>query len=168
METVSDELTSPLATLPEVCEPASNLLVCIPSYSGKVSMETFASLFNSRGFPGHLSCLCIGRDAYLDSVRNRLVTAFLEHEEFSDLFKTHIVDGGKFVGEDVAFSATWRHLGGKIWVLPNLNFQHVGLKTHEGNFSNYLMRVCDGRHEEDGKFRGEVEQDGARGQSRAA
>lgn len=47
-----------------------------------------------------------------------------------------------WIGEDVRMAHLWRSVGGKIFIDPNLDFQHVGQWTWQGNFSDYLRRVC--------------------------
>ena len=50
--------------------------------------------------------------------------------------------GGEFIGEDVRFCRQWRERGGKIWLLPDITFQHLGFKTWEGNFHQHLLKIC--------------------------
>lgn len=53
-------------------------------------------------------------------------------------FKTKILDMG-YHGQDKLFCEEWRRLGGKIWVIPNLNFSHTGDKTWTGNLYQWLV-----------------------------
>lgn len=55
------------------------------------------------------------------------------------LFSPGVVDG-EFYGEDIGFCNKWRALGGEIWIDPNCSFKHVGLKSYEGNYLEYLQK----------------------------
>lgn len=55
------------------------------------------------------------------------------------LFKTHIDSDHQFIGEDVAFCRRWTNLGGKLYVMPDMTFQHVGRNRWQGNFFDHLM-----------------------------
>ncbi len=46
----------------------------------------------------------------------------------------HYLPDGK-VGEDVEFCNRWRALGGKVWCLPNIDFEHQGPKCWRGNLA---------------------------------
>ena len=37
-------------------------------------------------------------------------------------------------GEDYAFCKRWRALGGRVWLCPDINFAHHGMKQYKGNF----------------------------------
>lgn len=57
-----------------------------------------------------------------------------------DLFN-HGAHNWTWYGEDYAFSRRWNDLGGKIWLLPNLNITHHSPeKAYPGNFDDYLRR----------------------------
>ncbi|TAL03703.1 MAG: hypothetical protein EPO08_03430 [Rhodospirillaceae bacterium] len=45
-------------------------------------------------------------------------------------------DDNKWWGEDFAFCARWRSMGGEIWVYPNIDFTHRGSKAWKGNFAD--------------------------------
>lgn len=48
---------------------------------------------------------------------------------------------GIFVGEDYGFSNRWRERGGKIWLIPDLEFSHTGNKTWTGSVQKWLDMV---------------------------
>lgn len=48
-----------------------------------------------------------------------------------------------FTGEDVSLCARWRMSGGKIWCLPDIDFEHQGPKAWKGNYASYLARNPD-------------------------
>ncbi len=80
---------------------------------------------------------------------NRVVFEYMPYEFYRNVkgqiqfgyFDTFI-GGGEFVGEDVRFCRTWRNLGGKIYLMPDLSFQHIGPHTWEGNFHKHLLEIC--------------------------
>lgn len=49
--------------------------------------------------------------------------------------------GHEWVGEDVRFCRDWVECGGQIWVLPDLNFCHVGRKAYHGNWHEWAQRI---------------------------
>jgi hypothetical protein len=51
------------------------------------------------------------------------------------------------LGEDFAFCARWRNIGGQVWISPECNMGHVGFKTFRGNIGEWLRN----RGDEDGK-----------------
>lgn len=58
-----------------------------------------------------------------------------------DLFN-HGAYKGLWWGEDYAFCRNWRGLGGKVWLIPNLNIDHnswLDDRVWKGNFHQYLM-----------------------------
>jgi hypothetical protein len=46
----------------------------------------------------------------------------------------------RYTTEDYAFCQRWRDIGGRLWVDPDITFQHVGRKAYTGNFHQYLMQ----------------------------
>ena len=58
---------------------------------------------------------------------------------------------GKWWGEDYAFCARWRGMGGEIWVYPDIEFTHRGSKAWRGNFAdavaNYETTMTEARKE---------------------
>lgn len=64
-----------------------------------------------------------------------------------DLFN-HGAHGGKWWGEDYAFSRRWAELGGDLWIVPNLNLTHHSPTTaYPGNFLDYFLRRPGGARE---------------------
>ena len=51
--------------------------------------------------------------------------------------------GRKFRTEDFAFCQRWRDINGRLWIMPDIDFQHVGSKAYKGNLQKYLLR-CPG------------------------
>ena len=50
-----------------------------------------------------------------------------------------------WLGEDYAFCKLWLGLGGKIWIVPDLNLTHyLKGKGYPGNFHNYLKQLPGG------------------------
>jgi len=47
-------------------------------------------------------------------------------------------------GEDLHFCNVWRELGGEVWIYPDIDFYHHGLKSFKGNFHNYLRTLPGG------------------------
>lgn len=79
---------------------------------------------------------------------NRAVFTYMPHLLFPNsgktikgYFETQLTDG-EFVGEDVLFCRRWRALGGRIYCLPDIDFQHVGRYTIEGNLHKWLLENC--------------------------
>jgi hypothetical protein len=56
-----------------------------------------------------------------------------------DLFR-HVDPDGRWTGEDYAFCDRWRALGGRMWVYPDIDFVHTGIKEWKGNYAQYLMK----------------------------
>ena len=51
----------------------------------------------------------------------------------------------QWIGEDYAFCNLWTGLGGKIWVIPNLDLTHWDKgKGYPGNFHEHLMQLPGG------------------------
>ncbi len=93
---------------------------CVPAGFLKVTKEAVDKFM--RGYPH----LCYG-PTYLQAV---------------DLFN-HGAHKGLWWGEDYAFCRNWRDIGGKVWLVPNLNIDHNSWdddKVWKGNFHNYMMR----------------------------
>lgn len=53
-------------------------------------------------------------------------------------------EGQEWVGEDVRFCRMWIECGGDIWVVPDLDFVHVGRKAFYGNWHEYAQRLPGG------------------------
>lgn len=41
-------------------------------------------------------------------------------------------------GEDYQFCEDWRSVGGKLFIIPDLDFEHVGTKTWRGNWGDWF------------------------------
>ncbi len=54
------------------------------------------------------------------------------------------IRGGKYGGEDTAFAATWRGMGGKIHMIPDVTMTHTGPKTWEGNWAQWMRKRVEG------------------------
>lgn len=58
-----------------------------------------------------------------------------------DIFN-HGAHKGLWWGEDYAFCRRWREIGGRVWLIPNLNIDHHSWtddRVWKGNFHKYLM-----------------------------
>lgn len=206
----------------EYCAPASHLLIAVPCYTGRPTIEMVASLFCQQNVPCKVEFRSVARDPYIDRARNSLVTEFLVGTEATDILfidddvgfeaeairkismvrrpfvggvyperkdEVHfpfdllpgevatdvegllevsmvptgflrlnraifdimphkeVFDKGKRldffkkndeVGEDVDFCRRWRELGGKVFVMPDISFNHTGPKSWEGNLHKWL------------------------------
>ncbi len=47
---------------------------------------------------------------------------------------------GQFWGEDLIFCQKWCALGEKIWIDPNVTMSHIGRKSWNGNFLEFLQK----------------------------
>ena len=56
-------------------------------------------------------------------------------------FNVTINSNKELVSEDISFCETWKSLGGKIYLDPNINLSHVGIKRWNGNFLEWIKRV---------------------------
>lgn len=55
------------------------------------------------------------------------------------------VYGRAWIGEDYAFCKLWIDIGGRVWIIPNLNLIHwKDGRGYPGNFHEYLMRLPGG------------------------
>jgi hypothetical protein len=53
------------------------------------------------------------------------------------------VFGRRFTTEDFAFCQRWRDLGGQLWVLPDIDFEHIGQKAYKANYHRYLLQATE-------------------------
>jgi hypothetical protein len=60
-----------------------------------------------------------------------------------DLFSMGVY-GRRFRGEDFAFCQRWRDIGGRCWVYPDIDFQHIGSKAYKGNYHEHLLQLPGG------------------------
>jgi len=51
-------------------------------------------------------------------------------------FETRMTEG-RFWGEDFQFCRTWRQLGGRIWMVPDISFEHVGTQVWSGSYAEW-------------------------------
>jgi len=58
------------------------------------------------------------------------------------------VYGRRFRGEDFAFCQRWRDIGGRCWVYPDIDFEHVGQKAYKANYHEHLLRLPGGAKSE--------------------
>lgn len=54
-----------------------------------------------------------------------------------DLFDG-LLFNGQWWGEDYVFCRRWTALGGQIWVYPDIDVAHIGMKPWAGNFSKWV------------------------------
>jgi hypothetical protein len=47
---------------------------------------------------------------------------------------------GTWHGEDVTFCRRWREIGGRIWILPDIDIAHIGSKEYIGNYHKFLLK----------------------------
>lgn len=69
--------------------------------------------------------------SYTDLVNN---TTYLE------CFKCNIETNGTRIGEDIYFQQRYRECGGKVFLEPDISFQHFGIKGWEGNYDQFLRQ----------------------------
>lgn len=61
-----------------------------------------------------------------------------EGQQCHAYFETRI-EHGRYWGEDFVFCNRWRALGGKVWVMPDIGFEHVGVKVWHGNYHQWYQ-----------------------------
>jgi hypothetical protein len=67
---------------------------------------------------------------------------FSGHAYFHAPFKN-----GRLYGEDTAFCADWREIGGTVWLDPELSItHHDGNRPYPGHIGNWLRKRMAGRH----------------------
>ena len=60
-------------------------------------------------------------------------------EQFYPLFDYIYSEELKYkFGEDYSFCIRWRDIGGQVWVDPEIEMGHIGLKCFQGHFGNWL------------------------------
>ena len=50
-------------------------------------------------------------------------------------------------GEDISFNRRWQMIGGDLWVEPRCTISHIGTKSWEGNYHNFLLKQPGGSDE---------------------
>jgi hypothetical protein len=68
-----------------------------------------------------------------------------EEEPVLECFRCKIGNDGIRIGEDIYFQQVYRSCGGKVWLEPDITFQHYGIKGWEGNYDLYLRTSFGGR-----------------------
>jgi hypothetical protein len=66
--------------------------------------------------------------------------------EYYHLFRCE-QEGTRWWGEDYNFCRKWIELGGEVWGMPDINFQHVGRKAWQGNYNEFMTRQPGGSNE---------------------
>lgn len=91
------------------------------------------------GIPGGF--ILYSRKAF-ERTRNALVSYKdpLLDKTFLECFKCNVEKGGLRIGEDVYFQRRYRECGGKVWLEPDVDFAHYGVKGFEGNYNDFLLR----------------------------
>lgn len=66
-------------------------------------------------------------------------------DTYYDFFPQGVYDE-RWWGEDYSFCRLWTQTGGKIWILPDIDFVHYGMddKEYKGNYHKYLMSLPGG------------------------
>jgi hypothetical protein len=64
----------------------------------------------------------------------------MSNGQYSIFDTGNLWNDGTWYGEDVAFCRRFREIGGRIWILPDIDIAHVGPTEHIGNFHRYMMR----------------------------
>lgn len=59
--------------------------------------------------------------------------------EYLECFRCNIEPDGGRIGEDIYFQKRYRECGGKLWLEPNITFQHWGVKGWWGNYHKFLL-----------------------------
>lgn len=89
------------------------------------------------------------------SVFERLIKAYPEQEYYGkkggnivdrhyDLFPQGVYNK-QWLGEDYSFCRLWTNIGGKIWVMPDVNIVHYSKKdAYPGNYHEYLKSLPGG------------------------
>lgn len=79
--------------------------------------------------------LALTVDSYPDqSFNNEIV-----HEYFQNVVHHRDMK----LGEDIEFCRRWRAIGGKVWCLPDIDFEHQGPRQWKGNLARSLPALYD-------------------------
>ncbi len=57
-----------------------------------------------------------------------------------DLFPCFTDDDGMYLSEDYGFCRLWQRIGGKVWILPDIELGHTGKWEFRGKISNLITR----------------------------
>ncbi len=58
-----------------------------------------------------------------------------------DFFNMGVMDNKTWTTEDYFFCKRWRDIGGHLWVMPDIDFKHVGRYNYEGNYHKSLLTI---------------------------
>lgn len=107
---------------------------------GDVLVTNESGLIEARGVPGgFLRIKRTAIDKLIAAHPERLVyDPEAEGGSYYALFSNEAINGG-FMGEDFYFCNLWRNIGGKVWVDPNISFEHMGVKSWRGNLGQTLI-----------------------------
>ena len=104
-------------------------------------------LLDMWGIPGGF--IIYSREAFERTRPNlKTYTDPIRNETYLECFNCHIEEGGSRVGEDIYFQIRYKEMGGKVWLEPNINILHWGIKAWAGNYHEYLLNNK-GSHEVD-------------------
>lgn len=57
------------------------------------------------------------------------------------LFNSYIDEDKRFLSEDYGFCRYWQKMGGKVWVDPAIELEHLGHFVYKGSMIEYLMDI---------------------------
>jgi hypothetical protein len=64
-----------------------------------------------------------------------------ENRNCYDLFPVGVMDdSGMYLSEDFGFCRLWQKIGGKVWVLPEIELGHTGQYEFRGKLSDLIMK----------------------------
>ncbi len=72
-----------------------------------------------------------------------VVTSYLDDDflgERMHVYFQNIFSDQGFCGEDVSICVRYRNLGGKVWIDPDIEFEHMGPKVWSGNYARHLEK----------------------------
>jgi len=86
--------------------------------------------------------LRIKKEVFDAMIVNQVYPVIKDVEGIYTFFQTGILfkDDLNYYGEDVAFSKAWKQVKGEIFIVPDINFVHVGLKRFQGNYHEWLLK----------------------------
>lgn len=98
-------------------------------------------LIEAEGIPGGF--ILYSRDAF-ERTRKNLNTYIDVTQDppvtYLEAFRCNVEKHGGRIGEDIYFQQRYREMGGKVWLEPNIDFGHFGVKEWKGNYHEYLLR----------------------------
>lgn len=118
--------------------------------AGDTQSLTEKGLLEVEGVPGGLCCMS---RAMLEKMCKHYAAELTYRMDESPtgtavgLFESYWIDNGPGqpkdkLGEDYAFCKRWRDIGGKIYVVPDIETGHVGLKVWQGRYSDNFEPVA--------------------------